>query len=294
MRDGHGNPTPRPTGGPAVTRFATRRDQRLSYESSGPHDGLAVLALHDLLADRRQFGLLGEQPTGTAIRLTLPDARGHGASPMISGRAYPAAELVADALAVLDAEGVAQTHVVALGWGALTALGMAAQAPGRVASLVLAAPYAPGLLAAAEETEPRAERARHRDTLQEAATASEKGQTDRALDLVLGVRLGENWREALPKPRLASIRRAASNLAPLLTGMSAEPFPRDALAAFAAPVTILLGEDAPDYERGTAERLASLLPQASIELTRFDRETPVGTGVEWMPAIARALMTRIA
>ena len=108
---------------------------------------IPVLALHDLLADRGQLRPLAEPPHDALFRLTLPDARGHGASPMLSGRAYPPSELAADALAVLDAEGLQSAHLVAIGWGAATALVLAATAPQRVASLVLAAPYLPALAA---------------------------------------------------------------------------------------------------------------------------------------------------
>ncbi len=230
------------------------------------------------------------------MRLTLPDARGHGASPMISGRAFPTDHLVADALAVLEAEGLAETHVVAIGWGASTALGLAVTAPERVASLVLAAPYTPGLDADSDDSEPRSERARHREMLHEAATAAEKGSTDRALDLVFGARLGENWRDRLPKTRLGAIRRAAGNLAPLLVGVAAEPFGRAALERVDAPVTILLGENASVYDRGTAELLASLVPHARIEQVHVDDGDSVqaGDGAGWIPAIARALIARAA
>src|SRR5215204_5389406 len=138
--------TPQPTGGPGITRFATRGDHRLSYESRGNVAGIPVLALHDLLADRGQLRSLAEPPHDTLFRLSLPDARGHGASPMLSGRAYPPGELAADALAVLDAEGLPSAHLVAIGWAAATAVSLAAIAPQRVASLVLAAPHLPALL----------------------------------------------------------------------------------------------------------------------------------------------------
>ena len=129
--------TLQPTGGPGITRFATRGDHRLSYESHGDGAGIPVLALHDLLVDRGQLRSLAERPHDARFRLTLPDARGHGASPMLSGRAYPSRALAADALAVLDAEGLQRAHVVAIGWAAETALALAASAPQRVVSLVL-------------------------------------------------------------------------------------------------------------------------------------------------------------
>ena len=215
--------TPQPTGGPGITRFATRGDHRLSYESSGDGAAMPVLALHDLLADRGQLRPLAESPRAAQFRLTLPDARGHGASPMLSGRAYPPSELAADALAVLDAEGLPSAHLVAIGWAAATALALAVTAPQRVASLVLAAPYLPALVVDSPDATARQIGSAHLEMMQEAADLAEKGQTDRALDLFLGARIGADWRDRFSKPRLGAIRRSAGNLAPLLAGMVGRP-----------------------------------------------------------------------
>src|SRR5688572_20543365 len=163
-----GSVAPQSTGGPGITRFATRGEHRLSYESTGDAAATPVLALHDLLADRGQLRPLAEPPHEALFRLTLPDARGHGASPTLSGRAYPPSELAADTLAVLDAEGLANAHVVAIGWGAATALALAATAPQRVASLVLAAPYLPVLVADSPDTVARQTGSSHLEMMQEA------------------------------------------------------------------------------------------------------------------------------
>ena len=122
-----------------MTRFATRGDHRLSYEIHGD-DGEAILALHDLLGDRGQLRPLAEALGADGFRVTLPDARGHGASPMIAGGRYPASALAADALAIADAEGLARMRIAAVGWSAATALALVVAAPGRVVSLLLAAP----------------------------------------------------------------------------------------------------------------------------------------------------------
>src|SRR4051812_3963003 len=204
--------TPQPTGGPGITRFATRGEHRLSYESHGDDAAIPVLALHDLLADRGQLRSLAEPPREALYRLTLPDARGHGASPMLSGRAYSASELAADALAVLDAEGLQRAHLVTIGWAAATALVLAASVPPRVTSLVLVAPYLPGLLAKSSDAAARQTGAAHLEMMQEAADLAAKGQMDRALDLFLGARIGTDWRDRFSKPRLGAIRRSAGNL----------------------------------------------------------------------------------
>ncbi|MBW3634403.1 MAG: alpha/beta hydrolase, partial [Chloroflexi bacterium] len=173
---------------------------------------MPVLALHDLLADRGQLRALAETPHDAIFRVTLPDARGHGASPMLSGRRYSSRELAADALAVIEAEGLAAVHLTAVGWGAATALAVIEAAPERVNSLVLAAPYLPMLLSKSTTTAAQRAGQDHLEMLQEIAAAAEKGQMDRALDLFLGARIGADWGGRFSKPRLGAIRRAAGNL----------------------------------------------------------------------------------
>jgi pimeloyl-ACP methyl ester carboxylesterase len=255
---------PRPPGGPGVTRFVAREGQRLSYESTGEAAGPPLLALHDLLASRGQFLPLRDALLASGARVTLPDARGHGASPMLSGAAYPATALAADALAILDSEGLAQTAVVSVGWGAATALALAALAPQRITALVLAEPYLPGVLA--EHADPRARQAggAHLAALKEAVREAAVGRTDPALDLLLNARAGAGWRERLPKPRLGAIRRAAPSLGPLLGAIDTAPPDWAALRQLAAPITLLRREDALPIERWTIEAIVAQLPAATV------------------------------
>jgi pimeloyl-ACP methyl ester carboxylesterase len=284
--------TPHPTGGPGITRFATRGDHRLSYESSGERAAIPVVALHDLLADRGQLRPLAAPPHDALFRLTLPDARGHGASPMLSGRAYPPSELAADALAVLDAEGLRSAHLVAIGWATATALVLAASAPARVTSLVLAAPYLPGLVAESSDAAARHTGSAHLEMMQEAAILAEKGQTDRALDLFLGMRIGTDWRDHFSKPRLGAIRRSAGNLAPLLVGIVDAPIDPDALKKLDMPVVLLVHDDVEVLERATAETLASLMPRARIATIPPQPDEQPASDSEWTAAIAEALLVR--
>jgi pimeloyl-ACP methyl ester carboxylesterase len=286
--------TPQPTGGPGITRFATRGDHRLSYESRGNGAGNPVLVLHDLLADRGQFRPLAEPPHDALFRLTLPDARGHGASPMLSGRAYPPSELAADALAVLDAEGLQSVHLVAIGWAAATALALAATAPQRVTSLVLAAPYLPALVADSTEAAARQTGLAHLEMMQEVMVLAEKGQMDRALDLFLGERIGADWRDRFSKPRLGAIRRSAGNLAPLLAGSIGASIEADALKRLDMPVVLLVKEDAEVLERVTVETLASLVPRARIATVPPQSTEQLASGSEWTEAIAKALLVNEA
>ena len=249
-----------------------------------------MLALHDLLADRGQLRPLAEPPHDALFRLTLPDARGHGASPMLSGRAYPPSELAADALAVLDAEGLQSAHLVAIGWAAATALALAATAPQRVTSLVLAAPYLPALVADSPEVAARQTGSAHLEMMQEAAILAEKGKADRALDLFLGARIGADWRDRFSKPRLGAIRRSAGNLAPLLAGTVAAPIdPRCTHEARNASRAARQGR-----RRGSWSASRSR-PSPRSYLTRGSQPCHQGSkdqlasGSEWTEAIAEVL-----
>jgi pimeloyl-ACP methyl ester carboxylesterase len=270
-----------------MTRFIARSGHRLSMASSGAADGTAVVGLHDLLADRGQLRPLADALAERQVRLILPDARGHGASAAIAGRSYPTGELVADLLAILDAEAIEQTHVVASGWSAATALGLAVTAPQRVASLVIAAPYLPDLLTDHPDAAAREAGTTHLTTVQEAAVAADKGLTDRALDLYLGARLGAGWREAFSKARLGAIRRSAASLAPLLETLVSERIDRQALRRMRVPAVVLVEPDDAPIVRWTAEALAALLPQARVEHGALSENSGPPHSQDWLTEAAR-------
>lgn len=277
---------PRVPSGPGVSRFVQRGEHRLSYESRGEAGAPAVLVLHDLLAARGQLRDLAEALTTAGWEAVLADVRGHGASPFISGPGYPPAELAADAIAVLDAEGVPAARIVAFGWSALIALEVAARFPGKLQGIVLVEPYLPALLAEHPNEEAQKYGAAHLEALSQAADASYKGLTDRALDLYPGVRWGTGWRDHIPKPRLGAIRRSAASLAPLLTtlGQSATA---ETLAAVQTPVTMLVRRDSRNAEQWNAEALALQIPGAGI------LNVEIGIGIPpadvWTAAIVKAL-----
>ncbi len=103
---------------------------------SGPSDGPAVLLLHSLGTDGRVW-----EPQAAALaaryRVIRPDLRGHGLSATTPGPGSIAG-FAADMRAVLDALGVARAHVAGLSIGGMVAQALAALAPDRVASLILA------------------------------------------------------------------------------------------------------------------------------------------------------------
>ena len=277
---------PRVPGGPGVSRFVPRVQHRLSYESRGEPGAPPVLILHDLLAARGQLRDLSEALTNAGWEAVLADVRGHGASPFISGPSYPPAELAADAVAVLEAEGLPTARVVAFGWSALIALELAARFPERVGGIVLVEPYLPALLADHPNEEAQKYGAAHLEALSQAADASYKGLTDRALDLYPGVRWGTGWRDHIPRPRLGAIRRSAPSLAALLTTLG-QAATGETLAAVQTPVTMLVRRNSRNAEQWNAEALALRVPGAGI------LNVEIGAGIPpadvWTSSIVKAL-----
>lgn len=261
-----------------LTRFVARDGHRLSYEAHGAKGGPALLGWHDLLAGRAQLRPLAVTLAADGVHVVLPDTRGHGASPTISGRAFPTAELVNDALTVLDAEAMASVVVVAAGWCAAAALALAAGAPERVAALVLIEPYLPPLLAAYADGAAREAGETQCAVLEAARNAGERGQLDHALDLVFGARMGDRWRDRLPRARQAAARRNAVNLAPLLAGFLSDPLAADDLKRLQLPVTITRREDSPPVICLTAISLGAMLPRATIAVLESSGEDAYSPG----------------
>jgi pimeloyl-ACP methyl ester carboxylesterase len=104
-------------------------------------DGIPVVLLHGLTATHRYVVMGSRQLERSGHRVIAYDARGHGASDAPSSRAaYEYDDLLADLLAVLDAEGVERAVLAGASMGAHTALKAAIEAPERVAGLVVTTP----------------------------------------------------------------------------------------------------------------------------------------------------------
>jgi 3-oxoadipate enol-lactonase len=108
----------------------------ISYSIDGAADTPTLLFINSIATTRelwsRQVAALAE-----SHRLITYDARGHGRSSVPSG-AYTIERLGRDALAILDAEGVASAHVCGISLGGITAMWLGVHAPDRVRSLTLA------------------------------------------------------------------------------------------------------------------------------------------------------------
>jgi pimeloyl-ACP methyl ester carboxylesterase len=109
----------------------------ITYDDHGPSDGSAVLLLHGFPDSAAMWRHQVDALVGAGYRVLVPDQRGYGRSDKPEAvDAYHVLHLAGDALAVLDAAGVAQARVVGHDWGSPPAWLVATMAPDRVAQLV--------------------------------------------------------------------------------------------------------------------------------------------------------------
>ncbi len=255
------------TSRPGGTRFALRGNARLAYDPGAPPSASgaasAVVMLHDLLADRGALGSLRDV-LAPAHRLIVPDARGHGASATLANRWYSVADLAADLVAILDAEGIAAAHLVGHGLGGTTAFEVARHHPARVRSLTLIEPALSAVLDNDPDPVVASARTALRTNDRAAADDAAKGLTDKALDTYLRPRLGASWQAETTPPHRAAIRRQVGALAGLLLALDAYALDRSEIRRLTTPVLVVVGDDAGSIAAWTASRLGELLPNARV------------------------------
>ncbi len=115
--------------------FTYANDLTSYVRIDGPAGAAPLLMVHSLgtcgaVWDAQAAGLADR------FRVVRPDLRGHGLTGVTPGP-YAIEQLGRDMLAVLDGLGIERADVAGISIGGLVAQSMAAQAPGRVASLML-------------------------------------------------------------------------------------------------------------------------------------------------------------
>jgi pimeloyl-ACP methyl ester carboxylesterase len=255
-----------------ATRFAQRDNARIAYDPGGwpgeNETAPVVVMLHGLLADRGAFAAQREV-LQASHRVILPDARGHGASPSVANQWYSVAELAADLVAILDAEGIGEAHLVGHDLGGATAFDVARRYPDRVRSLTLIEPALASLIDNDPDGQVQAARTDLRATDRAAADDAYKGVIDLALDRFLRPRWGPGWKSEVTKPRLGAIRRNAGSLAGLLPALDGYTLHRSDVAAVTTPALVIAGADATILDRAICARLAEALPNGRLETVPF-------------------------
>jgi pimeloyl-ACP methyl ester carboxylesterase len=132
-----------------VQRFG-RDGLTFAVRDGGPPDGEAVVLLHGWPQDPAAFDAVVPVLHASGLRTLVPTQRGYDPQARPPGRrAYRTEETAADVVALLDAAGLAQAHVVGHDWGGGQAWALAAWHPERVTSItVLSTPH-PAAMAAA-------------------------------------------------------------------------------------------------------------------------------------------------
>jgi pimeloyl-ACP methyl ester carboxylesterase len=107
----------------------------LHHRVDGPHHAPAVLLMNSLGTTLSTWDEVVALLT-PACRVIRWDYPGHGPSRPATGR-YGIEEIVGHSLCVLDHLGIDRAHVCGLAVGGMAAIAMAAEVPGRVASLTV-------------------------------------------------------------------------------------------------------------------------------------------------------------
>jgi pimeloyl-ACP methyl ester carboxylesterase len=233
---------------------------RVARDGHGP-DVLLVGGLTDDLTiwDAQVAGLADR------FRLTRYDGRATPAAPTPPGP-YALADLVADALAVIDVAGIERAHVVGSALGGVIAQKLAIFHPERVASITLSATWA---------RPDRALRARYASWRWAAERARSIGPV---LGTVFSCTYGAAaWNSGLVDRRIAAAETlelsgdagswARTRDAFIWTSSAAlEHDTRDALTAVHAPALVVMGEHDPVVGRHHGRQLAALLRDSRVEV----------------------------
>jgi pimeloyl-ACP methyl ester carboxylesterase len=273
-------------------RFATRDNARIAYDPGGigsEVDLPVVVMLHAMLADHTEFAALQVELAGR-YRLILPDTRGHGASPSLQNQWYSVAELTADVIAVLDAEGIASAHLVGHELGGTIAFDVASRHPKRVRSLTLIEPELASVLDNDPLQEVRDARTERRASDRAAGDAAYKQLTDQSLDGFLIPRWSEGWRASVTKPRMGAIRRHAAALAGLLPALDAYSVNRQDAGNVTVPTLILLAEDAGLIDQMIATRLEDWLGHGEKRFASLHARAACVVQDDQAAALARVLL----
>jgi pimeloyl-ACP methyl ester carboxylesterase len=239
----------------------------LAGEASGT--GPAVLLLHGLTATRRYVVHGSRAIERAGHRVIAFDARGHGLSSPAGGPPdYTYDELVADALAVLDAEGVDRAALVGQSMGSATAVALALRHPERVSALAVVTPAHLG------------RPSRDLDRWDAMADGLLRGGPDGFLAAIEPLTMSERWRETA---RSVIRQRLARHAHPAAVADALRGIPRtaafdglDPLEGLAVPTLIVGSRDEvdPDHPLAVAEEYAARIPGARL-VVEDEGESPL-------------------
>jgi pimeloyl-ACP methyl ester carboxylesterase len=118
--------------------YYTRGSLRFDVIDRGSDQADAVVALHGFPQSARSWSAVSERLVSAGYRVLAPDQRGYSpnARPR-ERRSYVLDELVSDVLALIDAAGTRQVHVLGHDFGGIVGWALATRAPQRLHSLTI-------------------------------------------------------------------------------------------------------------------------------------------------------------
>ncbi|HKG49313.1 MAG TPA: alpha/beta fold hydrolase [Actinomycetales bacterium] len=268
-----------------MDRFS-RAGLTFEVRDGGPQDGEAVVLLHGWPQNQSAFDAVVPLLHASGLRTLVPTQRGYtsGARPR-ERRAYRTEETVADVLALLDAAGLPQAHVVGHDWGGAQAWALGAWHPERALSLtVLSTPH-PAAMAASLVSGGQALRSWYMGLFQVPVVP----------ELLVGKVLRRFLLDShLPEPYVESYCRTMAEPGALTGSLNwyrGLPFSaRPSVGPVRVPATYVWGRDDPALGRAAAERTAAHVqgPYRFVEL-------PAG---HWLPEtrpedVAEAVLARV-
>jgi pimeloyl-ACP methyl ester carboxylesterase len=261
-------------------QHATNGDVRLAYEVHG--EGEPLVLVHGLGYDRLGWGPL---PVALArdFQVMLLDNRGVGDSDVPEGP-YAVAQLAADAVAVLDAAGIASAHVFGVSLGGYVAQELALSYPARVRRLVLCS------------TSPGGPRAHPMPAAGlEAFGRFPTMEREAGLRLMVENSLGEHGVRERPE-LVEEIYRYRLERGPTLAGWQSQAYAGatfdayDRIGGISASTLVLHGGADNVVDPRNGELLAELIPGARLETIDDRGHLMMWEEAEWVAAIVKEFL----
>jgi 3-oxoadipate enol-lactonase len=233
-----------------VSRVAAGDDLSLEVVVEGDPAAPPVVLVHSAGTDHRMWER-NLPAVRDRFRLIRYDVRGHGRSD-VPAAPYTLDDLGTDLVAVLDALGIASTHVVGASLGGLVALWLAVRHADRVRGAVFAG-------AAARFGTPEA--------WEERADAVRRGGTEAIVDLVMHRFFSERFRreEAAVVAGFADVLRRQSPEGYVGTCLALRDADlRGQVSAIRAPSLVVVGDEDVSAPPSDAEALRAAIPGARL------------------------------
>lgn len=237
-----------------------RRAQGLGYEIGGNERGDAVLLIHAGVADGF-LPLMHEPALADSYQLVRYHRRGYAGSDSV-GAPYGIEAQAADALALLDAIGIARAHIVGHSGSGPIALQLALDAPDRVSSVVLEEP-------AIHSIDERWSVLMTR-VIEPVVARYRSGDARGALEAWMTGAGGSAWRTDLIRTVPCGPQQMLEDVATFfevdVEAVEAWRFGRADAARIVQPVLYVAGAEPNPFARAVMERLREWVPQTETAL----------------------------